>query len=351
MECNRLERFFSENEEGTVLKDGDLRKHVDTCRACKEYLLFTKVLHSQKEVFEHAPETLLLKVRQRINERVDRNERLSIFDIFKLIAKPAALACCLLLIATALFIHFRNSPIGRVNNLADRFNISEFREVKTGDILYVAKQIQVDLTMNGNTKVELDSNTVLQLRSRNKIALFRGQVHLAAGKNALKVETPNGIITLKDATIKVHTALKKENGDFKARTSCYVINGNVQIGTKRKTLVTPGQEITLAENGKVELKNSLPVTEQNDRMFRIDAPLKNKVFTAKEQLCDCLYDIRYNAADNPLHGKEMKENKFPVRIFWQNKEKYESMRRFDETVCYFNINRNNYSPIDIGPGI
>ena len=77
----------------------------------------------------------------------------------------------------------------------------------------------------------------------------------------------------------------------------------------------------------------------------------DKVFTAKEQLCECLYDTRYNSDNNPLHGKEIKENKFPVRIFWQNKEKFESMRRLDETVCFSNAFGDCSAFIGIGPGI
>jgi hypothetical protein len=349
MECNRLELFLNKHEGGAIDRDSELHNHVSACRDCKEYLVLTKLLASQKENLEKAPETILSTVRRRIHERQNRREYSSVFDTFRLFAKPAIAFSALFTVA-AVFLYLKNSPIGVVDNLADRFNISEFKNIQSGDVLYVAKQINVDLTLNGNVKLEMDSNTVLQLRAKNKIALFRGQMHVAVGKKAMKVETPNGVITLRHAKIKVHTTLTKENGNFRARTSCYVFDGNVQIGTKEKSLVTPGQEIILAENGRFELKNSLP-SAQKDREFRVNSPLKNKVFTAKEQLCDCLYDIRYNSDDNPLHGKEMKENKFPVRIFWRNKDKYESMRRTDEKVCYFNGSSGSTGNIGNSPGI
>jgi|WetSurMetagenome_2_1015567.scaffolds.fasta_scaffold34185_2 hypothetical protein len=348
MECNRLEHYLNEHEGEEIEKNSELHNHSGECRDCKEYRLFDKILHSQKEVFEKAPETLLPTVQQRIREQQTR-ESPAWLDIFRPLLKPA-LAFSVLLIAAGLYMHLKNSPIGVVDNLAERFNISDLRNIKTGDVLYVAKQINVDFTLNGNVKLEMDSNTVLQVRAKNKIALFRGQLHVAVGKKAMKVETPNGVITLRQAKIKVHTTLTKENGNFRARTSCYVFDGNVQIGTKEKSSIAPGQEIELAENGGFELKNASP-SAQKDREFSINPSLKSKVFTAKEQLCDCLYDIRYNSDNNPLHGREMKENKFPVRIFWLNKEKFESMRRLDEKLCFFIAGNGSTRHTGNSPGI
>jgi hypothetical protein len=334
MACNRLELFLSEHECAEIERDGELHEHMGACRECREYLLLTKLLASQTGHFDKAPETVLYKVRQAIHEQQNRRGYSSILDLFRPLVKPAIAFSALLLIAVVFSLHLKNSPVGIIENLADQFNISEFRNIQTGDVLYVGKRINVDCTLDGNVKIGLDSNTVLQVLGKKDIALFRGQVRIATGKNTINLETPNGVLVLNNAKIKVQTALTKDNGSFKARTSCSVYDGRARIGDK--ALVTAGQEIVLAENGAVEVQKSLPPALRDDQEFWIGSPAKNKVFTAKEQLCDCLFDMRYNPDENSLHEKEMKENKFPVRIFWQNTEKIESMRRFDEAVCLFN---------------
>ena len=351
MKYTKLELFLSENEGREIEKDGEMHRHMGACRDCKEYLLFTKILYSQKEVFEKAPETILSRVRQRIHERQNCRERSSILDIFRPLVKPA-IAFLVLLLAATLYTYLKNSPIGVIDNLADRFNISELKNIQTGDILYVAKQIRVECTLNGQRKMALDSNTVLQLRAKDKIILFRGQLYADVGKKTLALETPNGVITVKNAKIKVHTAITNHNGGYRAKTSCSVIEGIAEIGNSReKVRVSRGEEIVLGENGKVELKRTLPGPALAEKASRLNAAAKSKVFTAKEDLCDCLYDVRYKLNDNQLHGKEVKENKFPVRIFWQNEAKIESRRRLEDAFCFFNAGNDRTVFIGYSPGI
>ena len=351
MDCNRLEHYLNENEGVEIEKDSDLQKHIGECRDCKNYFLFDKIMHSQKEVFEKAPEYFLFNVRRKINDLRNHKQRRSILGIFRPLIKPA-IAFASLALLIALFATIKNSPVGVVDNLVDRFNISELKNIKINDVLYVSKQIHVDLTLNGNVKVQVDSNTVLQLRAKDRIALFRGQFFLSVGSNKMTIETPNGLITLKHAKIKIQTTLHEEKGVHNAETSCCVIDGSAEIdNSKEKIAVMLGQEIVLTENGAIERKSSLPDAAKKEQASGIATASKSKVFTAKEQICDCLYDMRYNSDNNQLHGKEMKENKFPVRVFWQNSVKIESMRRPDEKFCFFNAGGSPVRYIGNSPGI
>ena len=351
MECKRLEQYLNEHDCARIAKDSDLHLHLRECPHCQKYYLFENILRSQKEIFEKAPEAIVPTVRQRIFELQRRRERSSMMDILRLLVKPA-IGFSILFIAVAFYMHVKNGPIGVVNNLADRFNRSEFKNIKAGDILYASKHIHVDLTLANHSKLYLDSNTLLQFRAKDKITLSRGRLYLAAGGDEMKIETPNGLITVKNAKTKISANRKEEKDAAITKTSCSVIEGIVQIeNSKGISVVSSGQEIVLAENGKIESKNVLPDSAISGQASRIYSVSSDKVFTAKEQLCDCLYDIRYNPDNNALHDKELKENKFPVRVFWRNKEKIESMRRLDEPVCFFNGSGGSTRDFGNSPGI
>jgi hypothetical protein len=351
MECSRFEHYLSENEGVKIAKNSDLYKHAAACPDCRSFLLFNKIMYSQKEVFEKAPETILSGVRQRIRERQNLREQKAWLNIFKPLLKPA-IGFSVILIALVFYMHLKNGHIGVVNNLEDRFNRTEFKNIKVGDILYASKHIHVDLTLTNHAKLHLDSNTLLQFRARDKITLSRGQIYLTAGGNEMKIETPNGLIIVKNGKTKIGSDRKKEKGAFITKTSCSAIEGIVKIGHSREqTVVSPGQEIILAGNGKIVRKDVLPDSAMSEQTSRINSASPGKVFTAKEQLCECLYDSQYNSDDKTFHGKETKENKFPVRVFWRNKDKFESMRRTDESICFFNADGGSIRAIGSGPGI
>jgi hypothetical protein len=351
MACDKVERYLNDHECAEIEGDGELRSHVAECQDCKNYYLFDKILHSQKGVFEKAPETIALAVRQRIRELHDLRERAAWHNIFRPLLKPA-IGFSILLIAVVFYMHLKNGPIGVVNNLEDRFNSTEFKNIKTGDILYASKHIHVDLPLTNHAKLHLDSNTLLQFRAKDKITLSRGQIYLTVGDNEMEIETPNGLITVKNVKTKIRTDRKKEKGAYITTTACSVIEGIVKIGLARdQAVVTPGQEIILAGNGRIERKDAVPDSAMSEQISRINSGSPGKVFTAKEQLCDCLYDSRYNSDDKTFHAKEMKESKFPVRIFWRNKDKFESLRRTDESICFFNADGGNVPAIGSGPGI
>ena len=211
-------------------------------------------------------------------------------------------------------------------------------------MLYVGKNIHVDFQLKNSAKLQLDSNTVLQFRSKDKIELSRGQLFLSAGNKEMEIETPNGVITVKNTKTKIHTTIKEENGVSITKTSCVVFDGTAKISnSKGKVIAIPGQEFVLAENGKVEFMNTLTGSALTEQASRIDSPPKIKVFTAMEQLCDCVYDKKYDLDHNQMHGKEIKENRFNVRIFWQNKINIESRREMNKSLCFFNVGSGNIS--------
>jgi hypothetical protein len=170
MGCNRFEHFLEENDGVDIEKNLEIKSHLAECKDCKRYYVFNKILNSQKNAFERSPEALFFNVQKKIRNLHNRSHWQNILSIFKPKAKPA-IAFAVLLIAAGLYTSLKNSPIGVIDNLADKFNISKFKNIKTGDILYVAKNINVDLKLNNNSKMQLDSNTLLQFKARNKISL------------------------------------------------------------------------------------------------------------------------------------------------------------------------------------
>ena len=351
MGCNKFEHFLEENEGADIEKNKELKKHLEGCKDCKQYFLFNRILNSQKKVFERAPENLLFNVRQEIRNLQNCKRRPSVLNIFRPKIKPA-IAFAVLLIAVGLYTSLKNSPIGVIDNLADKFNISKFKNIKTGDILYVAKHINVDLKLNNNAKLQLDSNTLLQFKAKDKISLSRGEIYLDVGSNEVEIKTPNALITVKNTKTKIHTTIKQQEGVYRANTSCVVLEGIAAIGNSdEKMLVTPGQEIVLAGNGKVQLKNTVPDSTLRKLASRINSASKNRIFTAMEQLCDCLYDKKYDVRGDQLHGNDIKENKFPVRIFWQTKMETQFGRGINETYCFFNAGSGNGSCVGISSGI
>jgi hypothetical protein len=351
MECNRFESYLKENEGAKIEIDAELTNHIGECRECKKYFLLVRILNSQKGVLKKAPETILFNVRQRINDLQKSGEIPAWQAVFGRLLKPA-IAFTLLVIAVAVFISFRNSPIGVVDNLAERFNVPELKYINTGDVLYVGKNIHVDFLLKNSAKLQLDSNTLLQLKGKDKIALSRGQLYLTAGSGRLHIETPNGLITIKNTKTKIHTAIKEENGISVTKTSCVVFDGAAEISnSKGKVIAISGEEIVLKENGKIEFINTLTGPALKEQASRIDSPTKIRVFTAREQLCDCVYDKKYDSDHNQVHGKDIKENRFPVRIFWQNKLNIESRGDMNKTLCFFNVGNGDSGRTGNNPGI
>ena len=337
MPCKRFENFIKETDGCDIEIPSKLLKHTEECLECKNKFVLTGILHSQKGVFEKTPEIILINVRQRVRELRMRKGHPAWRDAVGRWLRPAiAFAACIIAVV-AVYFFIRNSPVGVVDNLVERFEIPRLKYVRSGDMLYVAENVNVCLTLKNDAKLRLDSHTVLRCCAGNRVSLSRGRLYLSAGSGRMKIQTPGGTITLQRAGAVISTTHRKSQAVSSSRTLCTVIEGCAEIAHAGGTMVVSrGREIVLAEAGEIGYTDSLTDQVLKERASWIVSAPENRVYTAKDQLCDCVYDARYDSAGAGLHGKDIREHTFPVRIFWQTKSNINFRTEMDETFCLFN---------------
>ncbi len=336
MKCREFEKYLIKNVSVRRIIDDDLKNHVKECPECKKVFFLDEILNARKESLEKAPETILINVRRRIYEA--ENHR-SAFNrqwrpIFGRLLKPAA-GFALSIALAFLFTLTRNNQIAVVNNLSERFDIPELKYIHAGDVLYVGKSGRVDFLLKKGAKMQLDSNTLLQIRSGNKISLSRGQLYLAAVNNVIEIETSGGVISVRNSKIKINTSAIKQDNELVTKATCVVFSGCAEIKSSTGTLTAlRGDKIVLLDNGRIESINKTGEENLKEDDFSIDSPMTGKVFSAKEELCDCVYDVDFDSVRNRMHSKEYKEKRFPVRVFWENRYNIESRRYLNDALCF-----------------
>jgi hypothetical protein len=322
MECKRLEDYLRKNECTGISLGTELRNHIEECRDCKSYFLLVGLLNSQKGAVEKAPQSILLNVQHRIRSLQRPSEKPAWLNTFKLVLKPA-LAFSILLAAVFLYTNFKNNYIGVVDNLVDRFNISKFKYIKTGDVLYTGDSTTATIRLNGNNILQIHQNTVVVVKGPRHISLSHGEISLLSGDRELQIETPDGLLLARNADTRIRTTTTKpENGLSKTETTCIVLNGKLVIKYPLKEIIlSQGQEAVVAENGGITCQKQLTPAESASEK---SPAINQKLFAAVQSLCDCIYAFNYTPDKKANHlelfGKEVNENNFKVRVFWQEKK-------------------------------
>jgi hypothetical protein len=340
MECSIFEKYLKGNDCCSDIIPVEITKHLGECKNCQNYYQFAMILNSQKSVLEKAPEDILPAVENKIFESITLKkeslnrfkyllkpsfnglfEHIGLYNRFKYLLKPAFAGLFVLLLIVVSYTYLANKNIGYVENLSERFKLSQFENIKSGDMLYAGDNTTADIRLNSKNKLQIHQNTIVRVKGSRKIALSRGEISLASGDNELQIETPDGVLLARNSNTKITTIASVENGLIKTETTCIVFKGTLIIKHPlREIVLNQGQKAVLAGNDGITYPQQMTVAESKSEK---SAAVKQKLFAAVESLCDCIHTFNYTPGKKADHlqlfGKEVNEKKFKVRVFWQEK--------------------------------
>jgi hypothetical protein len=324
MECGIFGKFLREND---CCRDGvpaGIKKHLDECESCRDYYRFTTLLGSQNGVLEKAPEEILPYVEKEILSRGRQLTHEHRPARFSFLARPsfAGFAVSFLVLVCAVsYAYLAGKNIGYVENLSERFKIAQFENIRSGDMLYAGDNTVAAIRLKSRNELQIHQNTIVRVKGARRIALTRGEISLVSGDEELQIETPDGLLLARNANTKIHTVARLENGVLKTETICVVFNGKLTIKYPSKEIIlNQGQKTVLAENGEITSQKQLTPAESESEK---DVSVNQKIFAAVQSLCDCIHVDDYAPGKKTDHqqffGKEANENKFKVRVFWQER--------------------------------
>jgi antitoxin component YwqK of YwqJK toxin-antitoxin module len=321
MECGIFKKHLKENDCRNDIVPAEIKKHLSECKNCQKYYQFALILNSQKGSLEKAPEEILPNIENKILDSVKQLTNEESFSRFKFLLKPAFAGFFVLLLTVLSYVYLADKNIGYVDNLSERFKIAQFENIKSGDVLYAGDNTTVTVRLKSKNQLQIHQNTIVRAKSARQIALSRGEISLLSGDKELQIETPDGVLLARNTNTKITTVARLENGLIKTETTCVVLNGKLIIKYPSKEIIlNQGQKTVLAENGRITYQKQLTVAESESEK---STAVKQKIFAAVESLCDCIHAFNYTPGKKADHlqlfGKEVNENKFKVRVFWQEK--------------------------------
>jgi len=323
MECKSVQKFLSENDCdcGSENIPAEIKKHIGKCGNCQRYYQLAVILNSRKGALEKAPPEVLPAVERHIYANSRPLSHAMSFDKFKFLLKPAFAGFAVMLVAVVSYAYLANKSIGHVENLTQRFNIAEFKDIKPGDVLYAGDNTTAAIRLESGNELQLHQNTMVMMNSARNITLSRGEVSVLSGDNELRIETPDGLLLAKNTAAKIHTVARLEHGSLKTETTCIVSHGELIIKSAAKEIALGhGQKAVVGENGAIMYRELLA---DGDYESAKSPDAMQKLFAAVQSLCDCIKAADYAPAKKGNHrqlfGKEVNENKFKVRVFWQEK--------------------------------
>ncbi len=320
MECKKIENYIEENDCIDAVLPEELQKHLVTCTDCRNFHQFVVALGLQKGSLEKAPEDILPNIEKEIFNSIKVKNKEPIY-IFKSLLKPSFAGFFVLLVVVLSYAYLSNKNIGYVENLSERFKIAQFENIKSGDVLYAGDNTIATIRLKNNNKLQIHHNTIVRVKGLRQLSLSRGEISLLSGDKELQIETPDGLLLARNTNTKITTTARLEKGLLKTETTCFVFNGKIIIKYPSKEVVlNQGQKVVLAENGKITYQKQLTAAESESEKSNV---AKQKILAAVESLCDCIYTFNYAPGKKANHlqlfGKEVDENKFKVRVFWQEK--------------------------------
>jgi hypothetical protein len=321
MECTIFEKYLKENECNDTATSVEMHKHLVACKDCQQYNRFVLALNVGKGSLEKAPEDILLTIEKKIVESAHRVKNKEPFALFQPLFKPAFAGFFAVLVAIVSYTYLANKNIGYVENLSERFKLSQFENIKSGDMLYAGDNTTAAIRLKSKNTLQIHHNTVVRVKGPRYIALSRGEISLVSGDKELQVETPDGLLLARNTNTKITTVARLENGLLKTETICIVFKGKLIIKCPSKEIIlNQGQKAILAENGSISLQNHLTAIESESEK---SADVKQKMFAAVASLCDCIQADNYAPGKKGNHlevfGKEKDENKYKVHVFWKEK--------------------------------
>jgi hypothetical protein len=327
MVCTILAKYFKKHACSDTAVPEELQRHLTDCKDCNSYYRLISALGVQKGSLLKAPEDLLISIEKKITGSVQSKNAES-FSLFNLLLKPSFAVLCALLVAIVSIVFLPQKNIGYVENLSDRFKIAQYENIKSGDLLYAGDNTVAAVSLKNKNKLKIHQNTVVKVNNLRRLSLSRGEISLLSGDNELQIETPGGLLLARNANVKIRAVATLEKGTLKTETVCMVFNGKLTIKYPAKEIIIEhGQKIILAENGNIASQQQLTAAESALEKSSIGV---QKVLTAVESLCDCIYTPDYAPGKKANHlqlfGKEVDENKFKVRIFWKEKGLKELVR-------------------------
>jgi hypothetical protein len=348
MECEIFKKHLLECDCATDVLPVEIQQHLSECKGCREYYEFALLLNSQKSPLEKAPEDILPNIEKKISDSVRQTENEGSLSIFTFLCKPSfagALAGSFALLVTGLsYAYLTDRSIGHVENLSQRFRIAQFENIKAGDMLYTGDSITAAINLLGRNKLQIHQNTLVRIKGPRRITLSRGEIALESGDKELEIETPEGLFLARNTHAKIRTVATREKGTLKTETTCIVLDGKLTIKYPLNEItLSQGQKAVITENGGITYQKQLTPAESE---LERSSAVKQKMFSAVQLLCDCIYAAEYAAGKKtnhlPFFGKEENENKFKVRVFWQekglNKPEFGVLNEKNK-ICYTKIRR------------
>ena len=321
MACKIIEKCLKSNNCVNDIVPAEIKKHLSVCKSCQQYYQFALLLNSQKSLLEKAPEEILPNVEKKISYSLKQLKHEEPLTIFKPLFKPAFAGFFVLLVAVASYTYLANKNIGHVENLSERFKIAQFENINSGDELYTGDSTTAAISLKSKNELQIHHNTIVRVKGPRHISLSRGEISLLSGDKELQIETPGGLLLARNTSTKIQSIARLENGVLKTETTCFIFNGKLIIKYPLKEItLNQGQKAVLAENGIITYQKQLTAAESESEK---STAVKQKVFAAVQSLCDCIYASNYTPDKKANHvqlfGKEVNENKFKVRVFWQEK--------------------------------
>jgi hypothetical protein len=325
MECNKIEKYFKGNDCSDNAMPEEIQKHLATCKDCQHYYQFVLALGVQKGSFEKAPEDILPAIEKEIanNNPYKSRKPFALFNplLIKPLIKPSFAVFFVVLVAVLSYVYLANKNIGYVENLSERFKIAQFENIKSGDVLYAGDNTVAAISLKSKTKVQIHHNTIVRVKGSRHLSLSRGEISLVSGDKELQIETPDGLLLARNTNAKITTTVRLEKGLLKTETTCIVYHGKLTIKYPSKEIIlNQGQKTVVAENGRITDQQQLTAVDSESE--KSNTP-QQKLLAAVESLCDCIHADNYVPGKKSNHlqlfGKEVNENKFKVRVFWQEK--------------------------------
>jgi hypothetical protein len=227
----------------------------------------------------------------------------------------------MLLVAVFSYTYLAGRNIGHVENLSERFKIAQFENINAGDVLYTAENTTATIRLKNENMVQIHGNTIITVKSAGRIRVSRGAITIRAGDKVLHILTANGSARASNVKATIQASARLENGVVKPETSVLVSKGAILLKNASKEIVlNQGQKGILSESdsiGTYNLANGMETGPKNS------GGAGRKLFAAMEYSCDCLHSTYYKPGKKTDHirlfGKEIKESRFKVRVFWYEK--------------------------------
>ncbi|MBN1980513.1 MAG: FecR domain-containing protein [Chitinivibrionales bacterium] len=321
MECRIFRDYLEERGCHDAVIPQDIVNHVNECTSCRTQFRLARALVSLKGRLEEAPKEILPNVETRIAAHCQRRNHHRSRLRFKWMLKPSFAVAALLLVLVTLYAYRARTSIGQVENLSQRFNIAQFHDIKPGDVLYASDNTTVTIRLKAQCTVRIHRKSLIKVNNSRQITLLAGELSLVSGDEELRIETPDGMVRARNTTARIRTTTAQEQGASPTETVCVVFDGTTTIACRSGQIrLDKGQKAAFTEKNGIHYRKPLTADESGSEMNNI---VEHTIVAAIGSLCDCVFGMQRSpdAVDGhrQMSGSKANENRFKVRVFWQEK--------------------------------